>query len=60
MHEREARELGLVLLYQLLDLNVLGRDVDALARFAVQRRVDGFRGSKYHASLQAGGHSAAA
>src|SRR3984957_659754 len=44
MHEREARELGLVLLYQLLDLNVLGRDVDALADLLNSAELMGFAG----------------
>ena len=44
MHEREARELGLVLLYQLLDLNVLGRDVDALADLLYSAELMGFAG----------------
>jgi shikimate dehydrogenase len=44
MHEREARELGLVLLYQLLDLNVLGRDVDALGDLLYSAELMGFAG----------------
>jgi shikimate dehydrogenase len=44
MHEREARELGLVLLYQLLDLNVLGRDVDALPDLLYSAELMGFAG----------------
>src|SRR5277367_1150061 len=44
MHEREAHELGLVLLYQLLDLNVLGRDVDALADLLYSAELMGFAG----------------
>ncbi len=44
MHEREARELGLVLLYQLLDLNVLGRDVDSLSDLLHSAELMGFAG----------------
>jgi shikimate dehydrogenase len=44
MHEREARELGLVLLYQLLDLNVLGRDVDFLSDLLHSAELMGFAG----------------
>ena len=44
MHEREARELGLVLLYQLLDLNALGRDVDSLGELLYSAELLGFAG----------------
>ena len=44
MHEREARELGLVLVYQLLDLNVLGRDVDSLGELLYSAELLGFAG----------------
>jgi shikimate dehydrogenase len=44
MHEREAHELGLVLLYQLLDLNVLGRDVDSLSDLLYSAELMGFAG----------------
>lgn len=44
MHEQEARELGLVMLYQLLDLNVLKRDVDSLGEILYSAELLGFAG----------------
>ena len=44
MHEQEARELGLVMLYQLLDLNALGRDVDSLGELLYSAELLGFAG----------------
>ena len=44
IHEQEARELGLVLLYQLLDLNALGRDVDSLGELLYSAELLGFTG----------------
>jgi shikimate dehydrogenase len=44
LHEREASELGLRLLYQLLDLTVLGRDVDALPEILASAELMGFAG----------------
>jgi shikimate dehydrogenase len=44
MHEQEARELGLIMLYQLLDLNVLKRDVDSLGEILYSAELLGFAG----------------
>src|ERR1700735_400664 len=44
MHEQEARDLGILVLYQLLDLKVLGRDLDALAEFLTGAELMGFAG----------------
>jgi shikimate dehydrogenase len=44
MHEQEGRDLGILVLYQLLDLNVLGRDVDALPRVLAGAELMGFAG----------------
>jgi shikimate dehydrogenase len=44
IHEQEARELGLVMLYQLLDLNVLRRDVDSLGEILYSAELLGFAG----------------
>jgi len=44
MHEQEARELDMLLLYQLLDLAVLKRDVDALADLLDSAELMGFAG----------------
>jgi shikimate dehydrogenase len=44
IHEQEARELGLVMLYQLLDLNILKRDVDSLGEILYSAELLGFAG----------------
>jgi shikimate dehydrogenase len=44
LHEREADELGLVMIYQLLDLNVLKRDVDSLGELLNSAELLGFAG----------------
>ena len=44
IHEQEARELGIVMLYQLLDLNVLERDVDSLGELLYSAEMLGFAG----------------
>jgi quinate/shikimate dehydrogenase (NAD+) len=44
IHEQEARELGLVMLYQLLDLNMLKRDVDSLGEILYSAELLGFAG----------------
>jgi shikimate dehydrogenase len=44
IHEREAGELGLSMMYQLLDLNVLKRDVDALGEILYSAELMGFSG----------------
>jgi shikimate dehydrogenase len=44
LHEREADELGLVMIYQLLDLNVLKRDVDSLGEILHSAELLGFAG----------------
>lgn len=44
IHEQEARELGLHMVYQLLDLNVLQRDVDALGEILYSAELLGFAG----------------
>ena len=44
MHEQEGRDLGILVLYQLLDLNVLGRDVNALSELLSGAELMGFSG----------------
>ena len=44
MHEQEGRDLGILVFYQLLDLNVLGRDVKALPELLSGAELMGFAG----------------
>ncbi len=44
MHEQEGRDLGILVLYQLLDLNVLGRDISALPELLASAELMGFSG----------------
>jgi shikimate dehydrogenase len=44
MHEQEGRDLGILVLYQLLDLKVLGRDVNSLSELLSGAELMGFSG----------------
>jgi shikimate dehydrogenase len=44
LHEQEGRDQGILVLYQLLDLNVLRRDVDSLSDLLYSAELMGFAG----------------
>jgi len=44
LHEQEGRDQGILVLYQLLDLDVLGRDVDSLSELLYGAELMGFAG----------------
>ena len=44
LHEQEGRDQNILVLYQLLDLNVMGRDVDALSDLLCSAELMGFAG----------------
>jgi shikimate dehydrogenase len=44
LHEQEGRDQGILVLYQLLDLNALGRDVDSLSDLLYSAELMGFAG----------------
>jgi shikimate dehydrogenase len=44
LHEQEGRAQGILVLYQLLDLDVLGRDVDSLSELLSSAELMGFAG----------------
>jgi len=44
LHEQEGRDRNILVLYQLLDLNVMGRDVDALSDLLQSAELMGFAG----------------